>query len=157
MSRRYREISNQVYELDVSDKEICTLVTDEDFQWLKAQSLRVNSRVRLCLHGGLDEALHQMVIALPKGDYVRPHCHHGKVESMMALEGQADLIFFDREGAKSQRLSLRANQSSLVRIYPGAFHTLQVLSAMFLFLETTTGPFRREDTEYAVWEEKEQR
>ena len=54
-------------------------------------------RARICAHGSSAAALHEMLIVLDGATYIRPHRHHGKCESMHAIEGRAALIYFTRK------------------------------------------------------------
>lgn len=110
-------------------------------------------RARICLHKGIDEPVHEMLIVLARGVYIRPHRHHGKTESFHLLEGRATAIFFDPRGkvVYRQRLSRSRGAAFLYRIRRPVFHTQIVESPFLVFYEVTRGPFRKQDTEFAPW------
>mgnify|MGYP003393273035 CR=1 FL=1 len=115
-------------------------------------------RARVCSHAGPDEKVHEMLIVVRKGIYLRPHQHLGKTESYHVIEGSADLILFDEEGSLGENTRLGDYASShtfFYRVPPKQFHTLFIHSDFFVFHETTAGPFRREDTLPAPWAPEE--
>jgi len=119
-------------------------------------SVRRSSRYRnrYCGHAYATAALHEMLICLHANTYVRPHRHHGKAESVQVVDGFADLVLFTNDGAIDQIVSLGPPGSGLpwyVRLARPVFHTLLLRGEEFIFMETTLGPFRREDTEMAAW------
>ncbi len=115
-------------------------------------------RVRLCTHRSSDELLHEMLIVLQGGSYIRPHKHRGKAESFHLIEGRVDIVFFDDEGAITNVLDMAAygsGQPFYYRIGESVYHTLMVRSDTLVYHEVTTGPFRREDTLFAPWAPEE--
>ena len=54
--------------------------------------------MRLCAHPAVDDRLHEMVIAMARETYVRPHKHVNKSESVHVIEGLADAVLFDDAG-----------------------------------------------------------
>ena len=111
-------------------------------------------RARICAHNGVDAALHEMFIMLKKNSYVRPHRHHNKSESIHIVCGTLEVLFFDNSGAIQKRIELSgdSNSSTYYIRYEGAiWHSVLVKSEEALFHETTNGPFKPEDTEYAEW------
>lgn len=124
-------------------------------QWLKEQAGHtVKQRARLCAHPNSDAQVHEMIIALQGGGYVRPHRHFNKSESMHVIEGRAAIIYFSEDG---KPLSLRllglsgAHDSLYCRTEGAVYHTVHVLGPSFVFHETVQGPFRANDTEFAPW------
>src|SRR5204862_7175921 len=55
-------------------------------------------RARLCAHPNPDDPLHEMLIVLDRGTYVRPHRHAGKSESFHVIEGELDVVLFAYDG-----------------------------------------------------------
>jgi cupin fold WbuC family metalloprotein len=111
-------------------------------------------RARLCCHGGAEAPLHEMLIALAGESYLRPHRHREKSESFHVIAGSADLVLFEPDGRVASAVSLGDIASGLpfyYRISAPRYHALLVRSDIFIFHETTNGPFRREATEYAPW------
>lgn len=109
-------------------------------------------RVRICAHASDDAPLHEMIIALAGGRYIRPHRHRGKAESFHLIQGTVDIVFFDEAGAITAVLPMTdAAGLGYYRIDHDAYHTLVVRTAAAVYHEVTTGPFRRQDTEFAPW------
>src|SRR4030067_2145029 len=67
-------------------------------------------RARVCLHSGPDAAVQEMIIAMDRKTYVRPHRHHTKTESTHIIEGELLIILFDDTGKPVRRISLRAGK-----------------------------------------------
>lgn len=111
-------------------------------------------RVRLCAHAGAEAPLQEMLILVAQESYIRPHRHLDKAESLLVLEGAADAVFFEEDGAVRDVLPLGPHGSGRTfyyRIGSPVWHTLLVRTPELLFHEATLGPFRRERTEYAPW------
>jgi cupin fold WbuC family metalloprotein len=111
-------------------------------------------RARLCTHGSPDAPVHEMLIALRRDSYVRPHRHPGKPESLLVVSGTADAVFFDEEGGIADVLAMgppTSGRTFYYRIADPIFHTLLVRSPVLVFQEVTRGPFRADETELAPW------
>lgn len=111
-------------------------------------------RMRLCAHAAIDDLLHEMVIALAKDTYVRPHLHVGKSESMHVIDGEADFVTFDEHGEVSEVLHLApyaSGQTFFLRMAVPRYHMLLVRSEVLVVHETTNGPLRPDDTVFAPW------
>lgn len=111
-------------------------------------------RARLCAHRATSDPLHEMLIALDHDSYVRPHRHVGKTESLHVIEGLADLVIFDEEGAIVEVVPVGGYGTDRVfyyRLNAPLFHTLRVRSDALTVHETTNGPFDPADTEFAAW------
>ena len=60
-----------------------SVVGAAEIAFVRAQATTApRKRARLCLHRGDEAAVHEMVIALDRDTYVRPHRHAGKSESL---------------------------------------------------------------------------
>ena len=111
-------------------------------------------RIRLCTHRGTGDAVHEMLIVHAASAYVRPHKHIGKAESFHVIEGRVDVVLFDDEGEVGDVIPMGEYASGLpfyYRIDQPVFHTLLIRSAVLVFHETTSGPFKREQTVFAAW------
>lgn len=111
-------------------------------------------RVRFCAHPGAKDRLHEMLIAMTRDTYFRPHRHHGKSESFHVIEGAADVVIFDDAGAIRQVVALgdyASGKSFFYRVNEPLFHVPLVHSDLFVIHETTNGPLREEDCEFAPW------
>ena len=108
-------------------------------------------RVRICTHLDKEAALQEMMIALGAQGYVRPHRHHGKVESLHVIEGRAELVLFDDGGRVDEQISLGSAECWYYRIGSPVYHTVLPITEHFVFHECTVGPFRPDNTEFAPW------
>lgn len=130
----------------VDDAIIADLVTDA------AKNPR--RRIRLCAHSGVTDPLHEMFIVHERGCYVRPHKHFGKSESFHVVSGDVDVVVFDDSGNILNVIAMGPYGSQrpfFYRIAEPLFHTLLIRSDVLVFHETTSGPFKREQTLFAPW------
>lgn len=132
-----------------------TRVTRADVETLKAAAGRNRrKRIRLCAHMDPAAAVHEMIIVHARDTYVRPHRHVGKTESFHVVEGQLTLVVFDDAGTVRDVIRMGEYASGRPfyhRITEDLYHTVLIESDVAVFHETTSGPFRREDMEFAVW------
>ncbi len=131
-------------------------VGSEEIRLLKrAAEKNERRRMRLCAHPHVDSPIQEMIIALARGIYIRPHKHPKKSESLHVIEGKADVVFFDDSGTIRDVLSLTAMPSQqgvhYYRLESPWFHTLWIRSRVFVFHETINGPFRHKHTQFAPW------
>ena len=126
---------------------------------LKRDALKnPRKRIRLCAHRTTDDRLHEMIIVHTKETYVRPHRHTGKSESFHVIDGVVDVVVFDDEGGIADVIQMGpfgSGRTFFYRIADPLYHTLLIRSDVLVFHETTTGPFRREDTSFAPWAPEE--
>jgi len=111
-------------------------------------------RARVCAHPSADADQHDMLIVSQKDTYVAPHRHMSKSESMLVLEGSANALLFSDDGARVQHLAMSApgtNRPFFYRMPAGLYHSLAIESEFLVFVESTKGPFRLADTEFAPW------
>lgn len=111
-------------------------------------------RARLCAHPAPDAAQHDMLIASHRDTYVAPHRHFDKSETLLVIEGSAKVLLFDESGQPTRAFTMAAAASGkpfFYRMPPGVFHSLLIESEFLVFVESTKGPFRREDSENAPW------
>lgn len=130
-------------------------VNRETIDFLKGRAdLSQRYRARLCAHPSESDPLHEMLIVLRRGVYIRPHKHFGKTESFHVIEGSARVVFFDENGGVDEVIDIGDVSSRRVfyfRSCESRYHTQIVTSEHLVFHETTNGPFRREDTAFAPW------
>jgi cupin fold WbuC family metalloprotein len=150
MIRRRAESSEVLYAGD----GIVTVDASDVAELKRGAARNPRRRMRLCAHAGVDDRLHEMLIVHERACYVRPHKHVGKSESFHVIEGEADVVIFDDAGAVTEVIrmgSFASGRRFFYRIADPLFHTLLICSAVLVFHETTSGPFRREDTIFAPW------
>lgn len=112
------------------------------------------ARARVSAHPDVDDRLHEMVIAVERGSYVRPHKHDGKSESFHVIDGEGRVVLFDDDGDVTDVIELGPYSSGRVffyRLNEPIFHTVLVDSQTLLIHETTNGPFRQGDATQAPW------
>lgn len=140
-------------------QEDLTCVSAEDIAFLKKKALANDrKRIRLCSHKDVQDTLHEMLIIHMKGAYVRPHKHLNKSESLHVVEGMAEVVIFDEEGAVTDVIPVGEYSSGrkfYYRVSAPRYHTLIVHSDFFVFHETTKGPFQKSDTVFAPWAPQE--
>ena len=151
MVEKYRSVSSEVL---YSNTSLTTV--DKSFTGSLRQLLIKNfrHRIRLCAHASPDESLHEMLIAIGRGSYIRPHRHPGKTESIHVIEGLADLVVLSECGEVEQVIRLGDYASRKIFFYRmdvPLLHTLVIRSEVFIFHETTNGPFNIDDTQFPEW------
>jgi cupin fold WbuC family metalloprotein len=109
-------------------------------------------------HSGPDDNPHRLLNVLLAGTYIRPHRHltPPKSETFLVLEGAADMILFDNDGAikARHRLGVASPQGRLwgVDLSPGVWHTILARSARVVCFEVKPGPWEpSSDKEFAEW------
>jgi cupin fold WbuC family metalloprotein len=133
---------------------LVTLDADAVVQLKRDAARNPRRRIRLCAHTGVDDRLHEMLIVHERECYVRPHKHLGKSESFHVIEGEVDVVIFDDAGGVADVIPMGAYASGrpfFYRLAEPTFHTLLIRSPVLVFHETTSGPFRREETVFAPW------
>jgi len=148
---RARVVNNEVL---FSDERIVAVNAD-DMASLTSQALANDRRrMRLCTHENTEDPLHEMLIVHTRETYVRPHKHLRRKKSYHVIEGKADVIFFDDEGGVVDVIALGDYRSQLpfyCRISHPCYHSLLIRTPVFVFHETITGPFHREENLLAPW------
>jgi cupin fold WbuC family metalloprotein len=141
-------------EVRYATDEIVTVDAGDVARLKQDASDNARRRIRLCAHRNIGDRLHEMLIVHARDAYVRPHKHLGKSESFHVVEGDVDVVLFDDEGGVREMIRMGAFASGrpfFYRIADPVFHTLLIRSEVLVFHETTSGPFRREDTVFAPW------
>ena len=101
-------------------------------------------RARINLHPHDDSPVHEMIIALTDKSTVNPHKHPDKCESFHILSGRLKISFFDDTGVKLSHLDVSLSSSDgpfVYRLNSPLFHSVESLTTVSLFHETTSGPF----------------
>lgn len=131
------------------------VVDATDIESLKRAALASpRKRARICTHRASSDGLHEMLIVLRHGSYVRPHKHIGKIESFSIFEGEADIVLFHDDGTVREVIPMGpvgSGRTFYYRLSEPTFHTVIVHSESLVFHEVTDGPFRREQTVFATW------
>jgi cupin fold WbuC family metalloprotein len=134
-------------------------IGSEDIEVLRQAVLKTpKRRVRINAHPGSDDDLHEMIIAIEPGSYIRPHKHPGKSESFHIIEGQVDIVVFNEDGNIERIVSLAekgGRHPFYYRMSTAHFHTLVIRSDLLVVHEITNGPFVPTDTIYAAFAPEE--
>ncbi len=104
-------------------------------------------------HASATDAVQRFFVHLLPGTYVRPHCHgiDRRVETTLLLDGDLDLLHFDRDGVLSERIALRRGAVLGVQIDPQDWHSFHVRAPSTLF-EVKAGPYDQDtDKRFADW------
>lgn len=115
-------------------------------------------RIRICAHKSPGDMIHEMLIIIDGKSYIRPHKHVGKPESFHIIEGSVDVVLFDEKGNMVNVVRLGSQGSGsdfFYRLRKPQFHTVLVNSDHAIIIETTQGPFNKEDTIFAPWSPNE--
>jgi cupin fold WbuC family metalloprotein len=135
-----------------------TVIGGSEIARLKAMARSSpTGRARICAHCTIADPLHEMLIALVSGRYIRPHAHQGKSESFHMIEGGLTIVLFDDAGAIRRLVDLSAdgNGALFYRLSTKTFHTVVPWGDMAVFHETTNGPFDPRDTLFPTWAPEE--
>ena len=115
-------------------------------------------RMNYNFHSGSADNPHRFLNVLLHGTYIRPHRHLAppKSESFLVLEGMADVIVFDDEGAITarHRLGTETPEGHLwgVDIAPGVWHTILARTSRVVCFEVKPGPWvAANDKEFGSW------
>lgn len=101
-------------------------------------------RARICIHQCPEDALHQMIILHKRGEKNPVHKHLKKEETILVLEGNLIVTFFNDEGkpVESHELSpYGTGKPFILKIGRNEWHTDESLTPVVIFLESRTGPF----------------
>jgi cupin fold WbuC family metalloprotein len=134
-------------------------VSRGDIEFLKKQLGNApRGRVRLCAHSNAEDPLHEMMIALSRWTYIRPHKHRGKSESFHVIEGRLEVVIFDEGGELRDVIELGESSSGrnfFYRMAEPEFHSLILRTDPVVIHETTNGPFQAGDAIFAPWAPEE--
>jgi len=115
-------------------------------------------RMNYNFHAGPEDNPHRFLNVLLQGTYIRPHRHltPPKPESFLVLEGIAEVILFDDDGAVTKRHQLGGQPVGQrvwgIDIPPGLWHTIVARTARVVCYEVKPGPWiPGTDKEFAPW------
>jgi cupin fold WbuC family metalloprotein len=146
-----RRIRDEVF---VADEPVVKVARDaiETLKCLAGGTAR--RRVRLCAHRQTADTLHEMLIVLHRGTYVRPHRHVNKSESFHIIEGTLMVVLFSDQGAIREVIPMGSYTSGrhfYYRLAKPTYHTVLLETEQAVIHETTNGPFNPHETEFAPW------
>ena len=149
-----RESDNVLY----TGNSLTTISTVDVDQITEIARKSDRRRARICTHRNKTDSLHNMMIALCNDTYVRPHKHIKKPETFHVVKGRMKIVIFEDYGRVKDVIKLGNYLSKtgfFYRLDGDEYHTVIPLSEFVVFHESTTGPFRRENTLYAEWSPEE--
>jgi len=142
-------LTKESFEVYRTSEDI-SFISQEDINFLKSVAEKSDmKRARICTHKNNYSKTHEMLIALSKGSYIRPHLHLEKTESFHIVSGEVLVVTFDNFGniTKSRKLSIQ--DTFYYKCEPNIYHTVIPLSEVAVIHEVTPGPFLPGDTIYA--------
>jgi cupin fold WbuC family metalloprotein len=145
-------------ELFQAEGPIATIGSEEIALLRQAVRNTPKRRVRINAHPGSGDGLHEMMIAIEPGSYIRPHKHPGKSEAFHVIEGRVDIVVFGEAGDIERIVSLAAQGGEhpfYYRMSSAQFHTLIIRSDLLVVHEITNGPFVPTGTTYAAFAPEE--
>jgi cupin fold WbuC family metalloprotein len=98
-------------------------------------------RHNLNIHSSPNDPINRLLNAVEPGSYVRPHRHPDKVETLVAVAGRFELLFFDDSGRLSRRSALGGNGAVLIEYPTNTWHSLIALESASVFFEVKAGPY----------------
>lgn len=152
--------SNKIKKQEVEFSEAdYVLVGPDDIDLLKSRAAKnERKRYRLCAHSSPADKMHEMFIVHKKGNYIRPHSHTNKSESIHVIEGEVDIVIFNQAG-KLEAVhclgSCAGGKDFFFRMNAEIFHTLLIKTPYLVFHESTSGPFDPVDTNFPSWAPEE--
>jgi cupin fold WbuC family metalloprotein len=150
-----RSVTNEV---SVATGSVVRVKASDLVKVVERSKVSTRKRARLCAHPDSADALHEMMISLARGTYVRPHRHAGKSESFHIIVGELDVVLFADDGTICEVIEMGPYAAGSVfyyRLMRACFHTVLVNTPHVLLHETTNGPFDPADTEFAPWAPEE--
>ncbi len=124
-----------------------TLITQDLFDQVAAQSRQTPRRRKNYNFHTLDEKVQRFLNVMQPGTYVRPHCHRrppgvNGFEFFLVLQGCLGFIVFDPKGEIHQSLEISAQGPQYgLELAAETYHTLVVLAPDTIILELKEGPY----------------
>ncbi len=127
----------------------------QDIEDLKARAkASTRRRSRICAHPGPQDSTHEMLVALARDTFIRPHVHPTKVESFHVMEGRMRVVLFEDDGRIMEVVRMGDFASGAAFYYRQTrpiYHTLLPDTDFCVFQEVTQGPFTTDGTTHAAW------
>ncbi len=116
-------------------------------------------RMNLNLHASTDAAVQRLFIATEPvatepDTYIRPHRHPEphKWEMLLVLKGRLDLLVFDEPGIVTDRITLEPDQTQLVELSSGTWHSFVCCESGTVVLEVKEGAYiPTAEKDFAPW------
>ena len=119
---------------------------------LEAMAQSTGENVRLSLHGGPTDDLHEMIICQHRNKIHPPKKHPQKAKSFHVMKGQLAIYSFSEDGLIKDAALLDGTDLPLYRVEHGVYHADFPVTDLVLHHESTLGPFLGDDDAiYAPW------
>ena len=115
-------------------------------------ALNAAQSARLCLHPNTEDVHQEMLIVLSRAHRERPQRRKTGFDTKVVIEGRALLRYFGSDGQLSRLEKLGGPEILYVHTCTTEYHSLEVESEFFVFLEILKGPFDVSTTEFAPWQ-----
>ena len=119
------------------------IITDELLDALSAEA-KNNERLRKSydLRNSEADNSQRMLNALESGTVMPIHRHHDSSETVVILRGRIRWIFYDEDGAETERVVLDANgEPRMLNVEKDRWHSLECLESGSVLYESKDGPY----------------
>ena len=100
-------------------------------------------RVNLDLRNGPEDSSQRMLNALEPGTVMPIHRHLGSSETVVILRGKIQWIFYDENGAETERVVLDADGDlRMLIVEKDRWHSLECLESGSVLFESKDGAYR---------------
>ena len=126
-------------------------IKPSELREIGALSSQASGPARYNLHTSRNDDLHCMVIVQPAGVYAKPRLHTSKSKVFHLVGGHMVVISYFDNGSVRSLHRLAPDETLILRIAPGIFHTNYSLSDQATYHEVIAGPYEpgRDDRQYA--------
>lgn len=150
----FERVSETVFR---SSRQLVTVALKQLEPVIQAAHSSELKRARLCCHGGAEDKLQEMFIALAHGVNIDESMHIRKDESLTVISGKGRYVFPNEDGSERAVYPLTSYGPSCEtggrfysRINRYLPHRIHIDSDSMLIHEATTGPFLKMDTDYRI-------
>ena len=109
-----------------------------------SEQAKVNPRLRqaMDLRNSPEDLSQRMLNALEPGTVMPIHRHHASSETVVILRGKIRRIFYDDNGAGTERVVLDANgEPRMLNVEKDRWHSLECLESGSVLYESKDGPY----------------
>lgn len=100
-------------------------------------------RMNMDLRNGPEDLSQRMPNAMEPGTVLPIHRHHGSSETVVILRGKIRWIFYDENGAETERVVLDANGDlRMLNVEKDRWHSLECLESGSVLFESKDGAYR---------------
>ena len=100
-------------------------------------------RMNLDLRNSGEDGSQRMLNAMEPGTVLPVHRHHASSETVVILRGKIRWIFYDDNGAETERVMLdAAGDLRMLNVEKGRWHSLECLESGSVLFECKDGPYR---------------